>query len=130
MSISHVSTCANASGLVSRTSRTLLRVRWNVSLPFSATILPRSPQISRRLVPGASPVVVTKWPMAPLGYSRIALTSSSTSIGCVLPRLATAVTRVGIMPVSHWMRSRLCGHWLISTPPPSPAHVARQPPEA
>ena len=63
-----------------------------------------------------------------LGYSKIALHSSSTSIGCVLPMDATAVTRLGIMLGIHWIRSRLCGHWLISTPPPSPAQVARQPP--
>ncbi len=31
---------------------------------------------------------------------------------------------------SHCMASRLCRHWLSSTPPPSPFHVARQPPLA
>jgi hypothetical protein len=109
---------------------TLSRVRVKTSFPFSMTIRPWSPQTSRRFVPGASPVLVTKWPIAPLGYCRIALISSSTSIGCVLPINPTAVSLFGIMPVIHWIRSRLCGHWLMSTPPPSPAHVARQPPEA
>ena len=41
-----------------------------VSLPFSETSLPFWPTTSKRFVPGASPVVVMKMPVAPLGYSR------------------------------------------------------------
>ena len=52
----------------------------NVSVPSSITTLPRSPVTSRRLLPGASPVPVTNTPVAPLGYSTNAVTSSSTSI--------------------------------------------------
>ena len=70
---SQVSTFANDSGLVCSTSVTLLRVRKKVILPPSSTSLPRSPANSRRLVPGASPVVVMKWPIMPLGYSRMAI---------------------------------------------------------
>ena len=45
-------------------------LRTKVTLSPSTTSLPRSPAISRRLVPGASPVEVTKTPVAPLAYSR------------------------------------------------------------
>ena len=41
----------------------------------------------------------------------------------------TAWTRAGI-PQSHWSMSSWCRHWLSSTPPPSPFHVARHPPLA
>ena len=34
-----------------------------------------------RFLPGFSPVVVVKMPVAPLGYSKMAQTSSSTSMG-------------------------------------------------
>jgi len=40
----------------------------------------------------------------------IAGTSSSTSIGCVFPTRATAVTRAGISSISHCTISKLCGH--------------------
>ena len=42
--------------------------------------------ISRRLVPGYSPVEVIKVPVAPFSYSKYAVTSSSTSISCHLPK--------------------------------------------
>lgn len=42
----------------------------NVRLSCSATSLPRSKVISKRFVPGASAVVVTKTPVAPFGNSR------------------------------------------------------------
>src|SRR5262249_19235568 len=96
-----------------------------VSVPCSGTSLPFSPTISRRLVPGASPVLATNTPVAPLAYSKKAVTSSSTSIGSYFPRLRWAVTRTG-SPTNHCNRSRGCGHWLMSSPPPSPFHVARQ----
>ena len=44
--------------------------RLNVSLLFSRTTLPRVPQISKRLVPGASPVEDTKTPVPPSAHSR------------------------------------------------------------
>ena len=45
-----------------------LRVKW--ILLFSRTTLPRVPQSSKRLVPGASPVEEMKTPVAPLAHSR------------------------------------------------------------
>ena len=70
ISIFHVSGVPNIDWAVLRNSfwPTVLRVQ--VIFPSSTTILPRSPQTSRRLVPGASPVVVTNTPVAPFGYSR------------------------------------------------------------
>ena len=43
--------------------------------------------------------------------------------------LVEILRRVG-NPQSHWKMSRLWGHWFISTPPPSPFHVARHSLEA
>ena len=96
---------------------------------FSTTSLPPSSVTSKRLVPGQSPVVVMNTPVAPLAYSTYAVTSSSTSMSCHLPSLQNARTLVG-MPQIHCHRSRLCGHWFISTPPPSPDQVARHAPES
>src|SRR5438045_1788117 len=67
--------------LVLFVSETLLLVRLKCSFPPSATILPRSPAISSRFVPGYSPVLAMKCPTAPFVNSIIADTSSSVSIG-------------------------------------------------
>ena len=45
-------------------------LRVKCSLLFSSTSLPRVPAISKRLVPGASPVEETKMPVAPFAHSR------------------------------------------------------------
>jgi ABC-type phosphate/phosphonate transport system ATPase subunit len=45
-------------------------LRVNVILLFSSTSLPRVPQISKRFVPGDSPVEETKTPVPPFAHSR------------------------------------------------------------
>ncbi len=45
-------------------------LRTRVSLSASSSSLPRVPTISKRLVPGDSPVEETNVPVAPFGYSR------------------------------------------------------------
>ena len=67
----------------------------------SATSRPAVPTISRRFVPGASPVVVTNTPLAPLAYSRMAVTSSSTSMSWWWPTRQMDLIELGIMPSIH-----------------------------
>ena len=67
----------------------------------SATSRPAVPTISRRFVPGASPVVVTNTPLAPLAYSKIAVTSSSTSMSWWWPTRQMDLIELGIMPSIH-----------------------------
>ena len=57
----------------------------------------------------AHQVVVMNTPVAPFGYSKYAVTSSSTSMSCHLPKYIFAVSFFGI-PQIHCQRSRLCGH--------------------
>ena len=70
MSIVHVSGRENRPFVVLRNWLWPTVLRSQVSLPPSTMMRPFSPQTSRRLVPGASPVVVMKTPVAPFGYSR------------------------------------------------------------
>jgi hypothetical protein len=51
-------------------------LRMKLSLSFSRTTRPRVPAISKRFVPGASPVEVMNVPVAPFGYSMYAVTSA------------------------------------------------------
>ncbi|MNN77810.1 hypothetical protein D3C81_1943050 [compost metagenome] len=55
--------------LVLLNSRSDTRLRWKVITFFSTTILPMSPEISRRLVPGDSAVEVIYTPLAPFSNS-------------------------------------------------------------
>jgi len=59
---------ARFAGLADSNIEASLRV--NVIFWLSTTIFPRSPTISNRLLPGASPVEVMKTPVARLGHSR------------------------------------------------------------
>ncbi len=94
----------------------------------SSRIFPRSPAISIRSVPGASVTPANTYPWAPSGYSRSAKASSSTSMSCSLMRVSAATNFGG--PASQVKASSPWGAWLSSTPPPSPLHVARHPPES
>lgn len=70
----------------------------------SVSSVPPSQTISKRLVPGTSPVEVMNVPVAPFLYSQNTLTSSSTSISCHLPKYILASSFAGI-PHIHCHRS-------------------------
>ena len=93
------------------------------SRPRSRCARDRRPaRCAARPVPSSTPPACRA---APFSHSRSAVAVSSASIGC--ERRPAFPHAVAGGPARWQRRSSVCGAWFISTPPPSPSHVPRQP---
>ena len=73
--------------------------------------------------PGVSAVDADSVASPPEANRSVATAVSSTSIGCATVVCAALTSTHS--PMNHCSRSTLCTPWVVSTPPPSVAHVPR-----
>jgi hypothetical protein len=104
--------------------------RVNVNFPFSKYQLPTISRDLQTIRARRFPVDVTNKPVAPVGYSINTVHISSTSMLWNRPNWQKPRIREGF-PNNQCNKSDLMRDtWFSNAPPPSPFHVARQPPLA